>query len=159
MNQVRRVHTTVDVSRRWCIIVITLRSDANQRTEFSYSKFIPTMIILRDTGKNMANEQAEYDKRVKPVCQAKGWFYRDVGLKYAKFFRLRAVPGKKVFLVDNLDAHIKDVFVRKMSKEANFYLKFLFPNCTAFMHPVDPNIAILMKNRAKQFFRNYCIQK
>jgi hypothetical protein len=152
-NEIKGVHTTVDVSKRFCSIVVTLRADNYKELANGFkSKPFALTLIFKGTGKQMDDEMRTYSQDVHVLWQKKGWFDRDVGHSYAKLFRARSAPGRKVILVDNLDAHIEEDFIDLMGK-CDCIVKAFPPNCTHFCQPVDRHVAIWIKNRIYDEFR------
>jgi hypothetical protein len=69
----------------------------------------------------------------------------------------RFVPDKKVkvLLVDNLSSHTDVSFSTSFKEHCNVYVKALPPNMTHLIQPVDRHVAVLMKNKIKQRFRDF----
>jgi hypothetical protein len=59
------VKTTVDISKRWCSLIITARSDNFKELCLGFtSRRFPICLIFRGTEKNMSEEMKRYDKRI-----------------------------------------------------------------------------------------------
>jgi hypothetical protein len=99
-NKVDGMKNTVDISKRWCSLVITLRADNWSEKANGYTcKPIPICIIFRGTGTNMASEMARYDTNVQVFWQPKGWFDTTIADRFARFWISKRLQGEKDFQV------------------------------------------------------------
>eukprot|EP00475_Leptophrys_vorax_P014653 TRINITY_DN2093_c0_g1_i3.p1 TRINITY_DN2093_c0_g1~~TRINITY_DN2093_c0_g1_i3.p1 ORF type:complete len:518 (-),score=112.63 TRINITY_DN2093_c0_g1_i3:80-1633(-) len=155
-NEVKGVHTTVDVTKRWCSLVITIRADNYAEKVLGFTtKPFPLCLIFRGTGTNMDREMTRYDKRVSVFWQPKGWFDTNVATSYQKLWHQKRIPGTKVLLVDNLHAHVTEDFTNSMLSDDDTIVKTLPPIATHFCQPVDLNVGQSLKTWMKQDFRDW----
>ena len=160
-NSIKGVRTTVDITKRWCSLVITLRADNFKESSSGFqSKRFPIALIFRGSGNGISQvELKKYDTRAEIFWQTKGWFDQQVAKSFMQLWVRRRFAGTKVLLVNNLNAHISDEFVKGVYEQSDTIVKSLPPNTTHFFQPVDQNVGVLLKNRMKEKFRDWWISK
>ena len=99
-------------------------------------------IIFRGTGARIPiAEKRAYDSRVVVQFQPKAWMDREVATDWAERVwepLKESLPGdsEALLFLDNLDAHRFDGFLRRL-RRARSLARFLVPNCTDIIQPVD----------------------
>jgi hypothetical protein len=154
-NSVFGVRFTRDLTKRFATVVLTLRAD-NYEDEQGYMYGVPPCLIFHGQGQVAKKQKAKYARGVEAFFQKNAWFDNSVGIEFVRAFK-RFVPDKKVkvLLVDNLSSHTDVSFSTSFKEHCNVYVKALPPNMTHLIQPVDRHVAVLMKNKIKQRFRDF----
>jgi hypothetical protein len=76
-------------------------------------------------------------------CIFKDWFHHHFIKEVKRFLITKNLPQRAVLIIDNASSHASEEDLN--SKDANFIIMFLPPNCTALIQPLDQNAIRLTK--------------
>jgi hypothetical protein len=76
-------------------------------------------------------------------CIFKDWFHHHFIKEVKRFLITKNLPQRAVLIIDNASSHASEEDLN--SKDANFIIMFLPPNCTALIQSLDQNAIRLTK--------------
>ena len=142
------VRFTIDETKRFATLVLTIRADAYCYSDNGYSPrdMVPLIIFRGNSGNK--KEAKKYARNVSVRFNPKAWMDTHMAQEYFKLWKAHLPTYKLpcVLLVDNLSSHVSNDFVGKMKSEANTYVYALPKNTTHFSQPVDRHVAKTMKD-------------